>query len=60
MRSWKSTLLGFVVAVLNIVQQGLHVKSALLSVAIAALGAVVKDYNVTGASAPPSKDEAAK
>ena len=60
MRSWKSTLLGIAGGVLNLVSQGVNWKTALQSVAIAALGAVVKDYNVSGATAPPSKDQATK
>jgi hypothetical protein len=43
--NWKTTLIGFSAAALNLIQQGVTWKSALLSAAIATLGAVAKDYD---------------
>jgi hypothetical protein len=60
MRSWKTTLAGFVVGFLNLSQNGVSVKTILLSAAVAALGTLSKDFNVTGVTNPPSKDEATK
>lgn len=48
MKNWKTTLLGYVAAVLNLNQAGLNWKSVLLSVALAILGHVAKDAGVTG------------
>ena len=60
MRSWKTTLVGIVVGFLNLSLNGVSVKSILLSAAVAALGTLAKDYNVTGVTNPPSKDQASK
>ena len=46
--SWKTTLLGYTAAALNLNQAGINWKSLLLSIALAILGHVAKDYNVTG------------
>lgn len=48
MRNWKTTLLGFGVGALNLLQSGVNWKSALLSAAMAALGLAAKDHDVTG------------
>ncbi len=48
MRSWRTTIAGFVAAVANLIQNGLSWKSALLSAAIATVGALAKDYSVSG------------
>jgi hypothetical protein len=60
MRSWKSTLAGIFVGFLNLSQNGVSVKTILLSAAFAALGSVAKDFNVSGKTNPPSKDDATK
>lgn len=61
MRSWKSTLIGFIAAALNLIAGGVNWKTAIMSAAIAALGAVTKDYNVTGTQTKiPGGDNASK
>ncbi len=71
MRSWKSTLSGAVSSgaalVVLLSTQGVAVPHWLVVTAgfvlaggLASMGIVAKDYNVTGASAPPSKDQASK
>ena len=60
MRSWKTTLVGIVAGFLNLSLNGVSVKSILLSAAVATLGTLAKDYNVTGVTNPPSKDQASK
>lgn len=49
MRNWKTTAAGAVIGVLNLSANGVTLKSFLLSLALAALGAFAKDHNVTGA-----------
>lgn len=44
-KNWKTTLLGLMAGVLNLVANGATWKSAALSVGLAAVGAVAKDYN---------------
>ena len=60
MRSWKTTLVGIVASFLNLSLNGISIKSILLSVAVATLGTLTKDYNVTGVTNPSSKDQASK
>ena len=48
MKNWRTTLAGLGAAFLNLYANGLTLKAAGLSVALAAIGAVAKDYNVTG------------
>jgi hypothetical protein len=45
--SWKTTLAGIGIAILNLLANGLTPKQAGLSVAITALGALAKDFNVS-------------
>jgi len=58
MTNYKTTVAGFVVAVINLIANGVNWKQALFSAAIAALGTVAKDFNVTGvgSSAKAGKD----
>ena len=58
-RSWKTSLIGFALGVMNLVAQGINWKTAVQSALIALLGAVAKDYNVSGTAAS-SKDVASK
>lgn len=48
MKNWKTTALGLGAAVANLVANGMTVKTAVVSVFIAALGTFAKDNNVTG------------
>jgi hypothetical protein len=59
MRSWKTTLIGFIAGFLNLGLNGVSIKSILLSAAVAALGTFAKDYNVSGTSSS-NKDSASK
>ncbi len=71
MRSWKTTLSGIVSATASFVvalnTQGVAMPKWLpltaafvLAGGLASLGIAGKDYNVTGTTAPPNKDEATK
>lgn len=48
MKNWKTTLIGIVGGALNLFASGVNWKSVAMSAALAALGAVSKDSNVTG------------
>ena len=48
MKNWKTTVAGLSFGVLNLVLSGATVKNAVLSVGLAAIGALAKDHNVTG------------
>jgi hypothetical protein len=48
MKNWKTTLLGLSAAGLNLLANGMKWQQVLVSVALAALGLVAKDYNVSG------------
>lgn len=48
MNNWKTTLIGLAAAFLHLYANGMNVKSAAAATAIAALGAVAKDGDVTG------------
>lgn len=52
MNNWKTTALGILAAFLHLYANGMTVKSAAASVAIAALGAAAKDADVTGGTRP--------
>jgi hypothetical protein len=43
--NWKTTLLGFVAAILNILANGATPKQVGLSLALGAFGALAKDHN---------------
>jgi len=43
--NWISTAIGLIAAILNVVAHGANPKQVALSVAIAGLGAVTKDFN---------------
>ncbi len=62
MKSWKTTLIGLGLGsglfVLDALQNGASVKAALLSVGIAALGALAKDYDKTNAPNPAPTQKA--
>ena len=44
-KNWKTTLLGLVAGVVNLVASGASWRSAALSIGIAAVGAAAKDYS---------------
>lgn len=48
MRNWKTTLLGFVAAVLQLMAGGMTLKNAAAAAGVAALGLVAKDHDVSG------------
>lgn len=48
MKNWKTTAFGLGVAFLNLYANGMSLKTAAMSVGLAALGAAAKDANVTG------------
>lgn len=50
MKNWRTTLAGIGLGALQLFVGGMNWKSILLSAAMAALGAVAKDANVTGGS----------
>lgn len=58
MKSWKTTLVGILtggtISIDALINQGLTAgwKQALLGLAIAVLGALAKDHNVTGGTTP--------
>lgn len=45
MRNWKTTLAGFAGAVLELVANGMSLKTALVAAAWALLGAAARDHN---------------
>jgi hypothetical protein len=47
-KNWKTTVIALAAAALNLYANGVTGKQLLLSVALAAFGAVAKDHNVTG------------
>lgn len=49
MKSWKTTTIGFAAAVLQLMAGGMNLKSAAMAAAVAALGAMAKDHDVSGA-----------
>ena len=51
MRNWRTTLLGFGIGFLNLYANGMNVKQAALSIGMAALGTVAKDFTVSGTGA---------
>lgn len=53
--NWKTTLLGIIVAALNLVVNGVNWKQALISATLAALGLAAKDANVTGGDTANAK-----
>lgn len=57
MPNWKTTLLGIGAGALQLFSQGVNWKSILASLGIAALGAVSKDFNVTGGTKPNTAGE---
>ncbi len=48
-RSYKSTIAGFAVAVLNLLANGISLRQAIFSASLLALGLMAKDYDVSGA-----------
>jgi hypothetical protein len=50
MKNWKTSLAGLGAGILNLLANGHNWKQVLLSAAVAALGLVGKDLNVTGGS----------
>lgn len=48
MTNWKTTVIGFGAAILNLVANGATWQAAAVSVGLAALGTVAKDSDVTG------------
>lgn len=48
MTSWKTTLFGFGAGVLNMLANGTNWKQVLYSAALAGLGILAKDFNITG------------
>ena len=46
--SWKSTIAGFAVAVLNLLANGVSVRQAIFSASLLALGLMAKDFDVSG------------
>lgn len=50
--SLKTTLAGVATAFLNLYANGVNAKSAAVSIGIALLGAVAKDFNTTGSGQP--------
>jgi hypothetical protein len=55
LQSFKTTIVAIIVAALNLYANGVAPKQVLLSIAVGILGAVSKDYNVTGGNTPNSK-----
>ncbi len=47
-KSYKSTLAGFAVAVLNLLANGISLRQAIFSASLAVLGIMAKDYDVSG------------
>ncbi len=48
MKNWKTTLFGVAAGVLNLFANGAGWKQVLYSLAVAGLGILAKDFNVTG------------
>jgi hypothetical protein len=48
MKNWKTTVAGFVAGFLQLYAGGMNLKSAAIATALAALGLLAKDRNVTG------------
>ena len=48
--SFKTTLVGLGVGILNLYANGMTLKNSALSVGFAVLGALAKDYNVSGSN----------
>ena len=48
--SFKTTLAGLGVGILNLYANGMSIKNAALSVGFAFLGAVAKDFNISGSN----------
>ncbi len=46
--SWKSTIAGFAVVVLNLLANGVSVRQAIFSASLFALGLMAKYYDVSG------------
>ena len=47
--SWKSTIAGFAVAVLNLLANGVSIRQAIFSASLFALGLMAKDYDAASA-----------
>lgn len=52
--NWKTTLFGLGAGALNMFANGVGWKQVLLSIGLAAMGAVAKDHNVTGGTTAQS------
>ena len=48
MRNWKTTVIGVIGGALSLYTGGMNGKSAMIAATLAALGAVSKDFNVSG------------
>lgn len=48
MKNWKTTIAGLTGGALNLYANGTNLKSIVLALALAALGAFSKDHDVTG------------
>lgn len=46
--NWKTTLAGLGIASLNLFANGMHPKQIGMSIGLAILGSICKDFNVTG------------
>lgn len=55
LNSLKTTIVGILVAALNLYANGTAPKQVLLSIGVALLGTVAKDFNVTGGTTPNIK-----
>lgn len=59
LKNWKTSLLGFGIGFLNLYASGVNPKNAAMSIGLAALGMLAKDFDVTG-GVVPATDEATK
>lgn len=51
-QNWRTTLVGIIIAALNLWASGASVKTVAMSIALGIFGAIAKDYNATGGSKP--------
>jgi hypothetical protein len=59
-KNWKTTLFGIGAGALNLLANGAKWQQVLLSVAVAALGLVSKDSNVTGGTSAQTPEAQAR
>lgn len=54
--NWKTTLIGVGLGFLNVWASGISAKQTAISIGLAALGAVAKDFNTTGGTVPATPE----